>query len=60
MYYILEGDGMMELNDETLPVRPGDVITIAAGTRHRLFSKDGVRTIVVAVPAFDDADEYFD
>lgn len=51
---------MMELNDETLAIRPGDVITIAAGTRHRLFSADGVKTIVVAVPAFDVADEFFD
>lgn len=51
---------MMELNDETLAIRPGDVITIAAGTRHRLFSAESVKTIVVAVPAFDAADEYFD
>ncbi len=60
VYYILEGTGMMELNDETLAIRPGDVITIAAGTRHRLFSAESVKTIVVAVPAFDAADEYFD
>jgi len=51
---------MMELNGETLSIRPGDVITIAAGTRHRLFSPQSVKTIVVAVPAFDAADEYFD
>ena len=60
VYYILEGTGMMELNDETLAIRPGDVIAIAAGTRHRLYSANGVKTIVVAVPAFDGADEYFD
>jgi len=60
VYYILEGDGMMELNEETLPIRSGDVITIAPGTRHRLFSRLGVKTVVVAVPAFDADDEYFD
>lgn len=60
VYYILEGTGQMELGEDTVAIDPGCVIAIAAGTRHRLFSPLGVKTIVVAVPAFDPADEYFD
>jgi len=60
VYYILEGTGTMELNGEVVAVEPGVVITIEPGTRHRLMSDDGVRTIVFGVPAFDPADEYFD
>ena len=60
VYYVLEGTGRMELDDEVVDVGPGTVVTIEPGTRHRLVSPDGVRTVVVGVPAFDPDDEYFD
>jgi mannose-6-phosphate isomerase-like protein (cupin superfamily) len=60
LYYVLEGSGQMELNGETVEVRPGLVIGIEPGTRHRLVSAGGVRTIVFGIPAFDPADEFFD
>lgn len=60
VYYILSGTGRIELDDETVSVEPGMVVTINPGTRHRLVSPGGVRTIVVAVPPFDPEDEYFD
>jgi mannose-6-phosphate isomerase-like protein (cupin superfamily) len=60
VYYILEGSGQMELDGDTVDISPGTVITIPPGTRHRLYSPGGVSTIVVGVPAFDAADEYFD
>ncbi len=60
VYYILDGTGTMELDGETFAVSPGAVITIAPGTRHRLTSPGGIRTIVFGVPAFDPDDEFFD
>ena len=60
IYYVLDGIGRMELNGDTVDIGPGTVVTIEPGTRHRLHSEAGVRTIVVAVPAFDPADEHFD
>jgi mannose-6-phosphate isomerase-like protein (cupin superfamily) len=60
IYYVLDGTGRMELNGDTVDIVPGSVITIEPGTRHRLFSETGARTIVVAVPAFDPDDEHFD
>ena len=60
VYYVLEGTGRMELNEDVVTVEPGTVISIAPGTRHRLVSDRGVRTIVFGVPAFDPADEFFD
>ena len=60
VYYILEGTGRVELDGDWFDIEPGIVITIAPGTRHRLVSEQGVRTVVVGVPAFDAADEYFD
>lgn len=62
VYYVLDGSGRMELNGEWHAVRPGSVIRIDAGTRHRLVADDGgeVTTLVMAMPAFNPADEHFD
>lgn len=60
VYYVLEGTGRMELDGDWFDVSPGTVITIPPGTRHRLTSERGVRTIVIGVPAFDAKDEFFD
>jgi mannose-6-phosphate isomerase-like protein (cupin superfamily) len=56
----LEGRGNMELDDETVEVEPGMVIYIGPGTRHRVQSAKGIRTIVFSVPALHGDDEYFD
>ena len=60
VYYILEGSGKMELNDEVIDVSPGTVVYIEPGTRHRLWSEAGVRTVVFGVPAFCADDEFYD
>ncbi len=62
VYYILAGTGQMELDGEWHAVRPGTMIHIPAGTRHRLRSDDAneVSTVVVAIPAFNAEDEWFD
>jgi mannose-6-phosphate isomerase-like protein (cupin superfamily) len=59
VYYILEGQGKMELNDDVVEVCPGVIVYIEPYTWHRLFSEDGVRTIVFGVPALNPEDEYF-
>src|SRR5262245_50336512 len=50
VYLVLEGQGQMELNGDVVEVAPGTVIYIEPLTRHRLRSKDGVRTVVCGVP----------
>jgi mannose-6-phosphate isomerase-like protein (cupin superfamily) len=59
VYYILEGEGKMELNDDTIDVSPGTIIYIEPRTAHRLFSERGVKTIVFGIPALNAEDEYF-
>lgn len=58
LYYILEGEGTMELDQEIHPVKPGDAILIKPGCRHRAVGK--LKVLNVPVPAFDPADEWFD
>lgn len=60
VYYILEGVGKMELNGEWFDVGPGTVVHIEPGTRHRVVSAGGLRTVVVAIPPFRAEDEFFD
>ena len=60
VYYILDGQGKMELDGDVIDVSPGTMIYIEPGTRHRLWSDQGVRTIVFGVPALNPEDEHFD
>jgi mannose-6-phosphate isomerase-like protein (cupin superfamily) len=60
VYYILDGEGKMELGEDIVDVEPGTVILIEPFTRHRLWSERGVRTIVFGTPALNPEDEYFD
>lgn len=60
VYYILEGQGKMELNNDTIQIGPGSVVSIEPNTRHRLFSDLGVQAIIIGIPAWDPNDEFFD
>ena len=60
VYYILEGHGKIELDGDWHDVTPGTTVHIPPGTRHRLVSETGVRTVVVAIPPFRAEDEWFD
>lgn len=58
IYYILEGEGHLELDGERVPVAPGVAVLIHPLTRHRAIGK--LRVLLVSVPRFDPADEWFD
>ena len=58
VYYILEGRGRMELDDEIVDVQPGDAVLIRPGCRHRALGR--LKIINVVIPAFDPDDEWFD
>ena len=38
IYYFVSGEGTMRLGDEQAPVRAGDCVVIAPGTKHKLFN----------------------
>lgn len=59
IYYILEGTGRLELNADVIDVEPGTLVVIEPYTAHRLTSQQGVRTIVLGLPACHPDDEYF-
>jgi mannose-6-phosphate isomerase-like protein (cupin superfamily) len=58
IYYVLEGEGHIELDGEMVPVRPGSAVMIFPGTRHRAVGK--LKVLNIPVPPFDPEDEHFD
>jgi mannose-6-phosphate isomerase-like protein (cupin superfamily) len=59
-YYFLEcaPDAQMQLNDDLVAVKPGMCVMIRPGTRHRAVGK--MKVLIVCLPKFDAADEWFD
>ncbi|HEV7404055.1 MAG TPA: cupin domain-containing protein [Chthoniobacteraceae bacterium] len=58
IYIILEGEGVLELDGDRVPLRPMTTVMIKPGCRHRAV---GNLTIInVPIPAFDPEDEWFD
>jgi mannose-6-phosphate isomerase-like protein (cupin superfamily) len=58
IYVILEGEGYMELDGERIAVKPNTSIFIKPGCRHRAVGR--MRILNIPIPAFDEADEWFD
>ncbi len=58
IYLILEGEGVMELDGERIPVKPMTSVMIKPGCRHRLIGR--CKIVNVPIPAFDPDDEWFD
>ena len=59
-YYFLEcdADAQMQLDDEIIDVKPGMSIMIRPGTRHRALGQ--MKVLILVLPKFDPADEWFD
>lgn len=58
IYVVLEGEGFMELDGERVPVKPRTSVFIKPGCRHRAIGN--LQCLIVPIPAFDEADEWFD
>jgi len=59
-YYVLEcgEDAKIQLNDDILDLNVGKAIVIPPGVRHRAIGK--MKVLIVVLPEFDPADEWFD
>lgn len=58
IYFVLEGEGHIELDGEKHPLKPMTSVFIKPGCRHRAVGN--LKIINVPIPAFDPEDEYFD
>jgi len=58
LYYVLEGEGHMELDGRRFAIQPGSAVMIKPGCRHRAVGE--LTVLIVPIPAFDPRDEWFD
>ncbi len=58
IYFVLEGEGHIELDGEIHPLKPMTSVFIKPGCRHRAVGN--LKILNVPIPAFDPEDEYFD
>jgi len=57
LYYVLEGEGHIELDGQIHPLSPGTAVLIQPGCRHRAVGEN-LKILNVPVPKFDPADEF--
>lgn len=61
IYFLLEGEGQMEIDGETRTVVPGDAILIPPGAWHQITatSTNALRFLCCCAPPYDHGDTYF-
>jgi mannose-6-phosphate isomerase-like protein (cupin superfamily) len=58
-YFLLEGEGTMEIDGETSPVAPGDAILIPPGAWHQITASTRLRFLCCCAPPYSHEDTYF-
>lgn len=56
LYYVLEGEGVITLDDEPHALRPGSMVHIPPGVVHA--TRGRMRVLVIGIPDIDDDDVY--
>ncbi|HHY85094.1 MAG TPA: cupin domain-containing protein [Verrucomicrobia bacterium] len=58
IYYITHGTGLIRIEGETQPVRPGDAIAIPPGKKHKLWNtgNEVLRLLCCCAPAYEHED----
>ena len=61
IYFIVEGEGVMELDGDVAPVRPGDAILIPPGAWHQITANatNRLRLLCCCAPPYSHDDTFF-
>jgi mannose-6-phosphate isomerase-like protein (cupin superfamily) len=60
LYFILEGEGELELDGERRMVGPGDAILIPSGAWHTIMAKEPLRFLCCCAPPYAHEDTYLE
>ena len=58
-YFLLEGEGTMEIDGEKRSVAPGDAILIPPGAWHQITASTALRFLCCCAPPYSHDDTYF-
>ncbi len=59
-YFITEGLGRMEVNNESVEVKRGDAILIPPGASHQIHAITTLRFLCCCAPPYSDEDTFFE
>lgn len=59
-YFLLEGEGTMEIDGEQREVGPGDAVLIPAGAWHQIQAATDLRFLCCCAPPYSDDDTFFE
>jgi quercetin dioxygenase-like cupin family protein len=57
LYYVLEGEGTIELDGQAHPLKPGSIVQIPPGVVHA--TRGWMKALIVGMPDIRDSDVYF-
>jgi mannose-6-phosphate isomerase-like protein (cupin superfamily) len=60
LYFLLKGEGTMEIDGESREVGPGDAILIPAGAWHQITAKSDLQFLCCCAPPYAHEDTYFE
>jgi mannose-6-phosphate isomerase-like protein (cupin superfamily) len=60
IYFLLEGEGDLEIDGERRSVGPGDAILIPPGARHQIRADSPLRFLCCCAPPYSDDDTFFE
>jgi quercetin dioxygenase-like cupin family protein len=60
IYFMLEGEGVMEVDGEVREIGPGDAILIAPNAWHQVKAVTDIRFLCCCAPVYSHEDTYFD
>ena len=60
IYFMLEGEAVMEIDGDEKKVGPHDAILIPAGAWHQITSTTGIRFLCCCAPVYSHEDTYFE
>ena len=59
IYFVLEGEGDVEIDGEVRRLRPGDAALIPPGAWHEITAESPLRFLCCCVPPYRDEDTFF-
>ena len=59
-YFLLEGEGTMEVDGKRREVQPGDAVLIPAGAWHQIAATRDLRFLCCCAPPYSHEDTYFE
>ena len=60
IYFMLEGQGIMEIDGETRNIAPGDAILIPPNAWHQVTATTDIRFLCCCAPVYSHEDTYFE